>query len=371
MRNVFLLLLCALAGVFAQNLTLEATGYGATLNEATVNAKREALAQGIGQSLMSQTEVENFMVKRDYILTQTMGHVKSAQVLSQKQGPDGAWEVKVRAVVAKDGLSKDLAALMVLKESVGNPRIAMLIKETVLGNDDPTANKAEILLIDFFKGKTFEVVDPSAALRYRESSDGIKAMGGDLEAAAKLGAALNAEVIIVGNVVAKESDVSNIPAMAKSGMKSASAVVSLKAVNVSTRQIMAAKSVDAPAAHINAHTAGNMAVEKSVKKLMEGKGGFFDAIVESWRSSANDGAVFQLNISGVASFAEVKAAKAALQSKVAKLDQRGFAKPELQLDATFLGSVEDLCEKLDGLPIESRKLSVESYQGNVIQLKLK
>jgi hypothetical protein len=371
MKTLVLLLLCLLATGFAQDISVEATGYGATLNEATVNAKREALAQGIGQSLTSQTEVENFMVKRDFILTRTMGHVKSAQVLNQKQGPDGAWEVKVRAVVAKDGLSKDLAALMVLKESVGNPRIAMLIKETILGNEDPTANKAEILLIDFFKGKTFEVVDPGAALRFRESSDGVKAMGGDPVAAAKLGAALNAEVMIVGNVVAKESDVSNIPAMAKSGMKSASAVVSLKAVNVSTRQIMAAKSADAPAAHINAHTAGNMAVEKSVKKLLEGKDGFFDAIVESWRSGANDGTVFQLTLDGVATFSDVKAVKASLQSKVAKLDQRGFEKPTLKLDATFLGSAEDLCEKLDGLAIEGHKLSVESYQGNSISLKLK
>jgi len=352
MKKLLLLLLLALGFAGAQDLTVEATGYGASLNEATASAKREALAQGIGQSLMSQTEIENFMVKRDYILTRTMGHVKNVQVLSQKQGPDGAWEVKLRAVVAKDGLSKDLAALLALKESIGNPRIAMLVRETVLGNEDPTANKAENVLADFFKGKSFEVVDPSAALRFRESPDGIKAMGGDPVAAAKLGSAMNAEVIIVGSVVAKESDVSGIPAMAKSGMKSVSAVVSLKAINVSTRQVMAAKSVDAPAAHISALTAGNMAVEKSVKKLMESKGGFFDALVESWRQGANDGAVYQLSIKGIKSFSDVKAVKAALQGKVAKIDQRAFEKPELQLDVTFLGSLEDLCEKLDGLALQ-------------------
>lgn len=371
MKKWLLLLLLALGLSYGQDLTIEATGYGATLNEATASAKREALAQGIGQTLVSQTEVENFMVKRDYILSQTLGHVKSYQVLSQKQGPDGAWDVKVRAVVAKDGLAKDLAALMVLKESVGNPRIAMLIQETILGNDDPTAIKTEILLIDFFKEKTFEVVDPSAALRYRESPDAIKAIGGDPEAAAKLGVALNAEVMIVGRVVAKESDVSNIPAMAKSGTKSASAVVSLKAINVSTRQVMAAKSVDAPAAHINAYTAGNMAVERAVKKLLEGKDGFFGALVENWRKNANDGSVYQLSIQGVQSFALVKAIRNTLQPKVSKLEQRAFDKPTLLFDATFQGSIEDLCEKLDDLAVEGGKLSVDSYQGHAIKLRYK
>lgn len=371
MKKLLWLLLLAIGLVAAQDLTLEATGYGATLNEALANAKREALAMGIGQSLTSQTEVENFMVKRDYILTQTQGHVKNVQVLKQQQGPDGAWEVKVKATVAKEGLSKDLAALLMLRESVGNPRIAMLVQETILGNADPTANKTEIVLIDYFKGKTFAVVDPSAALRFRESQDGMKAMAGDPEAAARLGSALGAEVMIVGNTVAKESDVSGIPAMAKSGMKSASAVVSLKAVNVSTRQIMAAKSTDAPAAHINAHTAGNLAVEKAVKKLMEGKGAFFDALVESWRAGANDGSLYQLSIAGVGSFAKVKALKAALQGKVSKLEQRAFVKPSLQLDVTAMGSSEDLCEKLDGLLVDGQKLSVESYEGNAIRLQLK
>lgn len=371
MKKLIALLLVLLGLSWAEDLTIEATGYGATLNEAIANGKRDALAQGIGQTLVSQTETENFMVKRDYILSQTIGHVKNYQVLSQKQGPDGAFEAKVRCVVSKDGLAKDLAALMVLKEAIGNPRVAMLVQETVLGNQDPTANKTETLLIDFFRSKTFEVMDPSAALRFRESPDGIKALGGDPAAAAKLGSALNAEVMIVGSVVAKESDVSGIPAMAKSGMKSASAVVSLKAVDVRTRQILAAKSVDAPAAHINATTAGNMAIEKAVKKSLEGKDGFFAALVDNWRSKANDGQTFQLTIVNVASFAEAKAVRAAVQAKVTKVEQRGFDKPKLSLDATAMGSVDDLCEKLDGLDVgNGRKLSVESYAGNTVELKL-
>lgn len=370
MKSVILFLLMAFGLTTAQNLTVEATGYGATVGEATANAKREALAQGIGQTLVSQTEVENFMVKRDYILSQTSGHVKKTEVLGQKQGPDGAWEVKVRAVVAKEGLAKDLVALMLLKESVGNPRIAMLVHETVLGNTDPTANKAESVLADFFKSKSFEVVDPSAALRFRESAEGQQAMAGDPAVAARLGAALNADVIIVGSVVSKESDVSAIPAMAKSGMKSASAVVSLKAINVSTRQIMAVKSLDAPAAHINAHTAGHNAVENAVKKLMNQKNSFFDALVENWRSTSNDGSTYQVTIQGVSSFGMVQSVKNTLVSRFPKVEQRGYQKPLLNLDVLYTGSMEDLCSILDGMVIGDYTLSVESFSGHTVQIKM-
>lgn len=363
-----LFLVCA---VFAQDITIEATGYGVNKNDALTQAKREALAQGIGQMLTSQTEVENFMVKRDVILTQTSGHVKSFTVLKELQGPDGAWEVKVRAVVAKDGLAKDLAALKILMQTIGNPRVAVLITETNIDNGAPTANKAESALLDFLKSKDFRVVDPSQALRFRESPDGVKAIGGDPDAAAKLGAMLNAEVVIVGSAVAKEADVSNIPAFAKSGMKSASATISLKAFNVSNREILAAKSMNAAMPNINVYTAGNNAIDKSMKSLLTEKNGFFDALVDSWRKSANDGGTFNVVISGVNDFSAAKAVKTALAVAAPNFQQRAFNKPTLELDITRSGTVEDLAEALDGLKVGNQKLAVEGVQGNNLKVLLK
>ena len=368
-----LVLLLALAGIaLAQDATIEATGYGVNKSDATTQAKREALAQGIGQMLTSQTEVENFMVKKDQIITETMGFVKSFSVVKETQGPDGAWEVRIKAVVSKEGLSKELAALKILMQSIGNPRVAILIQETNIDNGAPVANKAETDLLDFLKSRDFKVVDPNQTLRFVESPDGVKAMGGDPDAIAKLGAKLNAEVLIVGNAVAKQADVSGLDAFAKSGMKSASATVSLKAFNVSTRDILAAKSVNAAMPNINIYTAGNNAIDKAIKNMMTEKGGFFDALVESWRKGANDGSAFTVTIEGVSDFGTVKALKAALTGGPApSFEQRSFTKPTLVLEITRTGKAEDLAEALDGLKVGSQKLSVENINGNTLTVKLK
>jgi len=368
--QLFLLLVLACAGLaLAQDVSIEATGYGVTKNDALTQAKREALAQGIGQMLTSQTEVENFMVKKDVILTQTMGHVKSYTTLKETQGPDGAWEVRVKAVVSKEGLSKDLAALKILMQTIGNPRVAVLITETNV--DGLSASRAETILLDSLKAKGFKLVDANQALRFRESADGVKAIGGDPDAAIKLGSKLNAEVIIVGTVVAHEADVSKIPALANSGMKSANATLSLKAFDVSTRTILSAKSTSQPAANINVAAAGNMAIERAVVNLLSAKGAFLDDLIESWRKAANDGSAFTVNINGVNDFATLKAVKAALTTATANYEQRGFNKPVLELEITRAGKAEDLAEALDGLKVGSQKLHVENIQGNILTVHLK
>ncbi len=367
---LFLTVLLTLAfQVVAQDLTVEATGYGINRNDAITNAKREALAQGIGQMLTSQTEVENFMVKRDQIITQTMGFVKTFQVLKESQSSDGAFEVRIRAQVGKDGLSKSLEGIRMQIQTVGNPRVALLITEVNV--DGSNSAKAEGVLLDSLQARTFKMVDPNQALRFRESPDGVKALGGDPEAVARLGTKLNAEVLIIGTVVVKESDVSNLPGFAKSGMKSASATVTLKAFNVSTREIMAAKTTSQSSAHINVVTAGNDAIGKSIAFLLGPKGGFFDAMMEAWRKQANDGANYLLTIEGVPDFATVKTLKGALSSICSAVQQRGFNKPVLELEVTRTGVAADLAEALDGLKVGSQKLSIEGVQGNTLKASLK
>jgi len=351
---------------WAQDISVEASGFGVTKNDALTQAKREALAQGIGQVLQSQTEVENFMVKRDVILTETMGFVKNFTVLKEVQGSDGAWEVRIRASVAKDGLMQDLMARKIILDAVGNPRVAVLITETNIDNGAPTANQAETILLDSLKSRGFRMVDANQALRFRESADGVKAMGGDPDAVAKLGSKLNADVLIVGSAVAKESDVSNIPAMAKSGMKSASATITLKAYNVSTREVLAAKSTTAAMANINSYTAGNKAIEKGVVSLLDSKGGFFASIMESWRKASNDGASFTLSIDGVVDFATAKTVKTALTSVAPNYQQDAFNKPVLELTITRTGKAEDLAEALDGLKVGKGKLVIDTQQGNAL-----
>lgn len=361
---LFLMILASLA--VAQEVRQEAVGYGINRQDALLAAKREALAQGIGQILTSQTEVENFMVKRDYILTRTMGHVKSFQILEETQEADGAWRVKISAVLAEKGLAVDLAALNILMQDLGNPRVAVLIQERHLDMYNPATNNAEMILLDFLKNKDFRVVDPNKTLRFKESPEGLRAMEGDPTAAAKLGSLVNAEVVIVGTAMSSQSDVSDIQYFRGSGMKSASATISLKAFNVGTREILAAKSMTAAMVNVNLQTACIQAVQKATQQILNDKGGFFESLVENWRRQANDGQTFQLSVKGMSSYALLKQLKNALQNQ-AKVQQRSFQQGVAQLELTRAGTAEDLCELLDGLKVGEKKLMIQGMQGNTIQ----
>ncbi|MFQ5560530.1 MAG: hypothetical protein ACE5FU_08105, partial [Nitrospinota bacterium] len=76
---VLLALLVSFSSVFAEgqsgDVEIEAEGLGMSKNEAILKAKRAAVENGIGTTLHSETEVKNFLLKRDVILTRTIGSV--------------------------------------------------------------------------------------------------------------------------------------------------------------------------------------------------------------------------------------------------------------------------------------------------------
>lgn len=86
-RNVWLPLWLLLALIpalsFAQgDIAVESEGYGVSPEDALLAAKREALQKGIGTLLISETEIENFALKRDMVLSRTIGAVRSYKILA-------------------------------------------------------------------------------------------------------------------------------------------------------------------------------------------------------------------------------------------------------------------------------------------------
>jgi hypothetical protein len=372
--------ICVISVLFATSLwaiSTEATGYGATLDEAVLQAKREALAMTIGQMVQSKTTVKNFMTENDEIITKTMGFVKSFEILEQKkQGPDSVYVVKIRAETAQDGLKKNLVELGFTIKDIGNPRVAFFIKESNMGHTDLDLNKtSEMTLLQIFKNKGFDVVEANHSLKFFESPEAVKALGGDADASAKIGQQLNAEVIIVGVASTSETDLSKHSAFANSSMKSATATINLKAINVSTGKIIASTSESDSRIHPNIETAGNNALRLVCQKIIEKDkmtdGIFLSNMMKSWQGQINDGFVYTLTLKGIQSYADSKEIQKSLE-KWGAINPRGFAKPQLNLEITFMGKLDNLAEKLDQLKIgKIGHLEVENSQGNALTLVLK
>lgn len=366
---VFPLLLAGF--VRAQDITVEAEGFGPTIEAATRAANRAAVEKGIGTVLTSATEIQDFQVKKDLVLSRTEGMVKSSQVLSQEKGPDGAWQVKVRAVVSKAQIDKDLAALGVLRMQLDNPRIAVLISEQVMGKvvvDGVTESK----ILQAFRAREFEVVEASDELRTKRASQIALATGGDAKAAAALGAELGAEVVILGSANATESDMSANPYFQGTGMKSAAGTISLKAVEVSTSAILANQNGDGAMVNPNPALAGSKALEKATVDVLEKKG-FIEQLLKTWRSQANDGSVLRVRVRNIPNYAAAQVIQEELKVDAVSVIRRKMADGVLFLDVTWRGTADDFCAAVDGRKVnkERNKLAVSSAEGKDVVLEVK
>lgn len=372
MKIRLLAILLLLAGfVRAQDLVVEATGYGPTIEAATRAANRAAVEKGIGQVLTSVTEIQDFQAKKDVVLSHTEGVVKNSETISKIQGPDGAWEVKVKATVSKSEIDKDLVALGILRLQLDNPRIAVLVTETVMGKR-AVDGTAEIQIIKAFRDRQFEVVEASDDIRIKRANQIALATGGDTKAAAALGAELGAEVVIFGTATATESDMSENPYFKNTGMKSASGNVTLKAVEVTTSAILASERGDAPMVHPNPAVAGAKALEKATGDVLE-KRGFIEQLVKSWKSQANNGTVIRVRVRNIPNFSAAQVIQEELKVDAVQVVRRKMADGVLFLDVTWKGTADDFCAAVDGRKVnkERNKLVVSSAEGKDVVLEVK
>ena len=368
-RKLMALVLVMLLGcgvAYAQkrqgDVSIEAEGFGTNKNDALLQAKRSAVENGIGTVLISQTEVENFEVKKDLILTKTTGAVKRFSVLKEELQSDNVFYVKIKAVVSLDSITADLAALKILLESMDKPRMMVVFQEE-------GGNSAESAVLDYLTAKEFELVDPAAVAALMDSEvDLIKrAAAGDAAAAAQLGAANGAEYVIVGKVT---KTIMENALLKDTGMKSGQANITAKVVNCSTAKIIASKSASGAAVHVGENVAKANATTKAARKLMDRK--LFEQIVASFQDMLNNGVPLDVFVHNVKNFKTQKAVRAAIGEieQVVSVNKRRFGGGTLQLAVLYKGSPDTFAESTDGLAVAGGTLSVTDMAGNKITVQL-
>jgi len=351
-----------------EDLAAEGTGLGANRQEALMAAKRDAIEKGIGMVLLSQTEINNFMVQRDLVITRTLGAVKSYEVLSENKAADDAIEVRIRAVISRTAMRDDLAAFRILIESMDKPRVMVIVGENNVGNTEPANNAAETAIIGFLRDPyEFTVVDPQVSATIRASRQKMAALAGDEAAAAAIGAQYGAEVIITGSAVSREAQgmTQNL-----GGMVSVQADVTLKAINCSSAGIIGTASGHGAKVHISPNTAGNQAIEKAsgiaMKKLL-------DVIIKEWQNQLNNGTQLTLTVNNVLNFRAKNAVIQTLEgiANIGAVRERGWddQTKALRVDIQYKGNVDGFCNRVDGYKMKTGgSLSVSGVTGMAVTL---
>ena len=331
------------------DIEVVAEGMAQDKNAALLQAKRAAIEQGLGVVITSETEMRNFTVMKDKVLSRTAGAVRRYEILEEKTAVDNLIEVRIKATVSLASINKDLAALGILLESMDKPRVMVLIDEQIAG---ARTTNCETEIVDKLLEFQFNLVDPSTVAALFDAGDDTiaQASAGDKNAAVKIGTANGAEVIIVGNVkTSAGKDVYN--------MKSSRADVSVQAIVCATGKIIASKNVQESAIHISEESAAAKSIRQAAARVIENtqKGkvvtSLFDKIIGAWQEMANNGMPIRLIVNNVQNFKAFKAVKSYLSdlgSDVVSVTQRGWRKPVLELEIIYKGTPEALSENIDG-----------------------
>ncbi|MEW5735430.1 MAG: hypothetical protein AB1921_11275 [Thermodesulfobacteriota bacterium] len=363
--------LCAAADL--SDVTVTVSAEGADSKASLLAAKRAAVEKAVGALILSQTEVKNFTVNRDIVLSRTEGAVKSYEILSAKSTEGGGVETTIKAVVSLSDVNRELSTMRILFETMEKPRVMVLLSENIGGSRSSICQtELNQKLLEY----GFTLVDPAVAAALVKAGDSLvlRAVSGDTAAAAEVGRKNGAEVVIAGNV-----NLSAGPEVY--GMRSGQADVSLSAVSAATGKVLASANVHGAAVHVSLETAQADAIKKAARKIVEkspqgGKAVFFDQLLSAWQDMAVNGQTIVVRVSNVSEFPVYQALKSlaeTLDSDVVSVTQRGWNRPDLTLEIVYTGSSEMLAASLDGksLGTTGRKVVVKGLTAQEVSAEVK
>jgi len=181
--------------------TVKVRGYGAILEGDMITAKEialkdaysKAIEQVCGVKLIRETQVENFQLVRDKILTESIGYVNSYEIMEENPQSPLGYEVLVNASVSRQPLSDIEKLPIMVKYLLANPRVAIIVD----GLEKKHATIVESQIASRFTKAGFSVVDNKIVEEKRKEFADPKSD----EDSAKLAGMLRADIIIRGDVV--------------------------------------------------------------------------------------------------------------------------------------------------------------------------
>ena len=323
-------------------------------DKAIDNALRSAVEKVAGVMVTGSTEVENFQLKMDRILSDSKGFVEKYQVLSEKRDGDN-YEVAIEAEVTAGRLQDRLKAIDLVMSIKSNPRLMIIFNETA--QKDAVAEAA---MSKFFLSKGFKLVDSSVAKKGRAELNMAFSSTNKEKAISSLARTYGAEVVIAGSVEA----VSNSFTVSGIEMFTNKVNVSIRVINGDTGEVITtgseSKSMPGAKGDINGIT------EETTGKLARK---ILDETLEHWSGELTNTQTIKLIVSGLDEYQDLLSFKdnLSLSLKGFKvLYQRAYNQGEAELDIEVKGDVQGVADDLSTITIKGRRLKILTITQNTI-----
>lgn len=353
--------------VSGQSRTVTAEGMGKTKAQAIEQAKREAVASGIGLYMVAETEVQDFQLKRDQIISRANGYVKSYKEISSVMEIDSTYKVKIQAEVTAmfDEMLKDQMALQLLLSWLKKPRFMVVLEEDNLGDTRSIVASTEINRV--LKSKGFDVVSEQQVAAAKNKQAAQKAIEGDAQAAQTIGNQYNAEIIVTGRAeTSKGAGASNM----LGGMTSVQAVISACILRTDNGDILATSNAQGRNVHISPEVAGANALKQAADMLTDT---LVAETIKGWGLEQSNTKTVTLHISGIETRAQKTVILQNIESDITfvkSISQRQFGAGVLEAAVEIAGTTDDLADALDGKSFGDFRLVITAETPNTLTLKV-
>ncbi len=322
-------------------------------DKAVDNAMRTAVERVVGVMVTGSTEVENFQLKLDRILSESKGFIDNYKITSEKRSGD-SYEVSIEAEVVTGRLQDRMKAVELVMTRKSKPRVMVIFSEQAQKDAIAEAAMSKYLL-----SKGFKLVDAQTVKKGRGDMN-ITSTSGNEKILSALAQRYGAEIVVAGSVDAA----SNSFTVSGIEMFTNKVNVSAKVINGDTGDVIATdnESLSAPGPKGDIRKITEDAVGKLTGKIVE-------ETLERWSSELTNTLTVKLIVSGLGDYQTLLSFKDHLPLVVKgfkTLYQRSYQRGEADLDMEIKGDIQGLADDLAALVLNGKKLKILELTPNKI-----
>jgi len=356
----------------------QATGYATIFDNDTAlardrasdDAKSKLVRKVLGETISGRSIMKDFELVSNIVEAKSYGLVKNVEIIKKWQ-EGNEYYVTIEGIVEPSVIEDAIEDAL---NRYGRPKFMVLVNEKFDGKTNrPGFTETEMITQEIMGNSGFEFVDAAMIqeLMKREKRKMAKAASGRVSEDVQdlLLDDAGAEVLIIGTAETRAQGARALASYGASNMKSKSAIIRIKAIDIYTGRILASISRNAPGLHIESETASKKAIEAALRKILGGNdydtgkfkaGPFIKTIIDKFVKAANKREI-KVFISGL-DRAELKNFRDQVKNRIRGVSQvieRGREGRAARLEILFAGKTNDFEDEL------SAKASKLGYEINI------
>jgi hypothetical protein len=319
------------------------------------DARNKLVEQVLGATISGQSVMKDFELVSMLVESRSYGLVKDEKIVDEKSDAD-MYTVEIEGTVEQAAVEDAIESAL---NRYGRPKFMVLINETFEGKTNmPGSTETEYLIQEKMGNSGFQFVDIKTVkdLMRKQRAKMNMALNGEINPDVQnlLLDDQGAEVIVVGT--AQTKDQSEALRGLSKNMKSKSAIIRLKAIDLYTGRILATTSRNAPGVHIESDTASKKAIENVIRLVLGDKnestgkfkiGPFMDEIIRQFVKAATHRqinlAVRGLDYNGLKKFRDQ------VQNRIRGVQQvldKGRSGTAAKVEVYFAGTTNEFLDEL-------------------------